>query len=126
MPVRLARVFRKSGEHYKAQRLYEWILSRHDSTAAKVGLAAVHEDKGRHAVALTHYEEVLSKEPNNPYALRGIARTLSSLDRAEVAIEAYGKAYLRSRSPGDAAAAADGLDRARAKLSRGRSRWLAP
>lgn len=121
VPVRLARVFRKSGEHYKAQRLYEWILARHASTAAKVGLAAVHEDKRRHAVALKLYEEVLSKEPNNPYALRGIARTLSSLDHAEEAVEAYRKSYLRSRSPGTAAAAADGLDRTRARLRRGRS-----
>lgn len=81
VPIRLARVFRKSGQHYKAQRMYEWILERHDSPAAKVGLAAVHEDKHRHTVALGLYEEVLSQNPNYPYALRGIARTLSSLDR---------------------------------------------
>ncbi len=118
VPVRLARVFRRSGQHYKAQRLYEWILARHDSTAAKVGLAAVHEDKRRHSVALTLYEEILSREPNNPYALRGIARTLSSLDRAEEAVEAYGKALERAESSGAAAAASAGLERARGKLRR--------
>lgn len=92
VPINLARVFRKSGQHYKAQRMYEWILARHDSPAAKVGLAAVHEDKRRHSVALGLYEEVLSENPNNPYALRGISRTLSSLDRTEEAVEAYEKA----------------------------------
>jgi tetratricopeptide (TPR) repeat protein len=91
VPIRLARVFRKSGEHYKAQRMYEWILARHDSPAAKVGLAAVHEDKRRHSVALGLYEEVLSQNPDNPYALRGIARTLSSLDQAEEAVDTYKK-----------------------------------
>lgn len=109
VPIRLARVFRKSGEHYKAQTLYEWILARHESVAARVGLAAVHEDKRRHEVARELYEEVLSREPNNPYALRGIARTLSSLGRPDEAVEAYGSAYSRAANPKDAASAVAGL-----------------
>lgn len=119
VPIRLARVFRKSGEHYKAQRMYEWILARYDSPAAKVGLAAVHEDKRRHSVALGLYEEVLSQNPDNPYALRGITRTLSSLDRIDEAVEAYGKALERAESPNDAAAAASGLSRTRKQVGRG-------
>lgn len=108
VPIRLARVFRKCGEHYKAQRMYEWILARHDSPTAKVGLAAVHEDKRRHAVALALYEEVLSQNPSDPYALRGIARTLSSLDRPEEAVEAYQRALKRTISSGHAATAVAG------------------
>lgn len=100
VPIRLARVFRKSGQHYKAQRMYEWILDRHDIPAAKVGSAAVHEDKRRYTVALGLYEEVLSQNPNNPYALRGIARTLSSLDRPGEAVDAYEKAFERAETPG--------------------------
>lgn len=118
IPTRLARVYRVSGQLYQAQRMYEWILERHDSRAAKVGLAAVHEDKGRHSVALGLYEEVLSQNPNNPYALRGIARTLSSLDRTEEAMEAYEKALEAAESSKDAAAAAAGLEKMREELKR--------
>lgn len=100
--------------------MYEWILDRHDSPAAKVGLAAVHEDKRRHTGALGLYEEVLSQNPDNPYALRGIARTLSSLDRPAEAVNAYEKAVERAETPGDAAAAATGLDTARKKLRKRR------
>lgn len=57
VPIRLARVFRKCGEHYKAQGMYEWIRARHNSLAAKIGLAAVHEDKRRHSMAHRLYEE---------------------------------------------------------------------
>ncbi len=114
--TRLARVYRVSGQLYQAQRMYEWILERHDSRAAKVGLAAVHEDKGRHSRALGLYEEVLSQNPDNPYALRGIARTLSSLDRTEEAVEAYEKALERAESSKDAAAAVAGLKKMRKEL----------
>jgi tetratricopeptide (TPR) repeat protein len=118
IPTRLARVYRKSDQLYQAQRMYEWILERHDSRAAKVGLAAVHEDKGRHSVALGLYEEVLSQNPNNPYALRGLARTLSSLDRTEEAVEAYEKALEGAESPTDVAAAAVDLKEMREELKR--------
>ncbi len=116
IPTRLARVYRKSGQHYQAQRMYEWILERHDSRAAKVGLAAVHEDKGRHSVALRLYEEVLSRNSADPYALRGVARTLSSLDRTEEAVETYGKALEAAENSHDAADAAAGLKKTREKL----------
>lgn len=122
VPTRLARAYRKSGQHYRAQKMYEWVLARHDSRAAKVGLAAVHEDKGRHAVALALYEEVLSQSPHNPYALRGIARTLASLDRAEEASEAFKRALGAANSSEDAAAAAAGLSRVREDLRRNEKR----
>ena len=92
VPTRLARVYRKSGRLDQAQKTYEWILRHRDSLHAKVGLAAVHEDRRRHSMALELYEEVLGEDPRSPAALRGKARTLASLDRAEEAVEAYSRA----------------------------------
>lgn len=120
IPTRLARVYRASGQSYQAQRMYEWILERNDSQAARVGLAAVHEDKGRHVVALRLYEEVLSQNPHDPYALRGVARTLASLDRVEEAVEAYAKALKGAKTAKDAAAASAGLKKMRRGL---KQRW---
>lgn len=92
VPTRLARVYRKSRQLDQAQKTYEWILQHHDSVPAKVGLAAVYEDRRRHRIALKLYEEVLDQDPRNPAALRGMARTLASLDRTEEAVRAYNKA----------------------------------
>ncbi len=72
--------------------MYEWVLDRHDSPAARVGLAAVHEDDGKHVQALRLYESVLADHPGDAYALRGVARTLANLGRGEEAVEAYTKA----------------------------------
>lgn len=92
VPTRLARVYRKSGHLDQAQKTYEWILEHHDGTHAKVGLAAVYEDKRRHSIALRLYEEVLDQDPRDSAALRGKARTLASLDRIEEAVETYNRA----------------------------------
>ncbi len=89
VPTRLAAAYRLNGQLYEAQKMYEWVLERQDSRFARVGLAAVHEDNRKHVQALKLYESVLDRHPRDPYALRGAARTLASLGRAEEATEAY-------------------------------------
>ncbi len=89
VPTRLAAAYRLNGQCYEAQKMYEWVLSRHDSRFARVGLAAAYEDNGKHVRALRMYESVLDCDPHDPYALRGVARTLANLGRGEEAIEAY-------------------------------------
>lgn len=98
VPTRLARVYRKSGQLNQAQRVYEWILEHCDSVHAKVGLAAVYEDRRKHKMARQLYEEVLARDPNNPAALRGIARTLASLDKGEEAAKSYWRAGVSNGS----------------------------
>lgn len=61
VPTRLARAYRLNGQLYEAQKTYEWVLDRHDSRFAKVGLAAVHEDNRRHVQALNLYASVLDR-----------------------------------------------------------------
>ena len=129
VPTRLARVYRKSGELDLAQRTYEWVLRHNDSRFAKVGLAAVHEDCGKHARALELYEEVLARVPRDSYALRGMAKALSSLGRVEEAVEAYEEAAKVSGGEGrDFAAAVAGLENMREGLRRegetDRARWI--
>ncbi len=92
VPTRLAAAYRLNGQLYEAQKMYEWVLERQDSRFARVGLAAVHEDNRKHVQALKLYESVLDRHPRDPYALRGAARTLASLGRAEEATEAYERA----------------------------------
>jgi hypothetical protein len=100
VPTRLARVYRKCGQLHQAQKTYEWILDHHDSMHAKVGLAAVYEDKRRHSMALKLYEVVLDQDPRDPAASRGKPRTLASLDRFEEAVETYNRAeYFGRNSP---------------------------
>ena len=97
VPTRLAAAYRLNGQRYEAQKMYEWVLERHDNRFARVGLAAVHEDSGKHVQALKLYESVLADDPHNAYALRGVARTLGNLGRGEEAIEAYRKTSEASR-----------------------------
>ena len=69
IPTRLARAYRLNGQHYEAEKMYEWVLERHDSRFARVGLAAVYEDNGKHSQALMLYESVLAHHPRDAYAL---------------------------------------------------------
>jgi Flp pilus assembly protein TadD len=72
--------------------MYEWVLEHHDNNFARVALAAVHEDNGKHMKALKLYQSVLDGHPSDPCALRGMARTLARLGRGDEAHEAYKKA----------------------------------
>lgn len=110
IPTRMGAVYRAMRELDKAAGTYEWVLSHHESAYARVGLAAVREDQGRHGEALGHYEAVLAKKPGDAYALRGMARVLTSLGREEEAIAAFERS---ARFADDAAEAA----RARAALA---------
>jgi tetratricopeptide (TPR) repeat protein len=130
VPTRLARIYRKTGQLDRARLTYEWVLTYNDSRFAKVGLAAVHEACGRHTEALDLYEEVLSRIPRDPYALRGMAKALSSLRRFKEAVEAYQEAAEASgRSGKDFAAAVTGLEKMREDAQRegetDRSQWIA-
>lgn len=75
-----------------ARTVYCWILAREDNSFARVGLAAVHADTGESAKARKLYEEVLEREPANPYALMGLGRVLYALDRPAQAAETFEKA----------------------------------
>lgn len=110
VPTRLGAVYRAMRELDKAAGTYEWVLSHHESAFARVGLAAVREDQGRHEEALRHYEAVLAQKPGDAYALRGMARVLTSLGREEEAIATFERS---ARFADDAAEAA----RARAALA---------
>lgn len=92
VPTRLAAAYRLNKQPYQAQKMYEWVLEHHDSQFARVGLAAVYEDKGKHVQALKLYQSVLNRNPDNRFALRGVARTLANLGRDEEASKAYKKA----------------------------------
>ncbi len=94
VPTRLAAAYRLNGQPHKARKMYEWVLEHFDNRFARMGLATVHADEGRHAEALRLYESVLADDPNNRYALRGVARTLAKLGRNEEAREAYRRALL--------------------------------
>lgn len=118
IPTRLARVYRQSGQLDRAQRVYEWVLKKVDSQYAKVGLAAVQEEHGRHAEALELYEEVLAVDPNDSHALRGMAKTLSSLGRIDQAIDTYYRAAEAGESRKDFENAVFGLKRMREDLQR--------
>ena len=98
VPTRLAAAYRLNKQPHEAQKMYEWVLEHHDNRFARVGLAAVHGDEGRHTKALRLYESVLADDPHNRYALRGLARTLANLGRRKEAREAYEKALRASNS----------------------------
>ncbi len=129
IPTRLASIYRKNGQLDRARRTYEWVLKRDDSLYAMVGLAAVHEDCDRHSQSLELYEAVLARNPGDPYALRGLARTLSSLGQVDEAIETFYKAAEAARgSRKDFVAAVSGLERMRENLRCGgdtnRAQWI--
>lgn len=117
-PTRLARVLRDARQLDEAERMYLWVLERHDSRYAMTGLAAVYEDKGEHQKALETYEGVLERYPRDPYALRGIARTFSSLGRVDEAIRAYYEAAQTASDREDRSRAVAGLRRMRNDLLR--------
>jgi hypothetical protein len=54
-----------------------------------VGLAAIYKDKKRLRDGLKLCDEVLAREPRNPYALRCRAGILSELDRGSEAAESF-------------------------------------
>jgi tetratricopeptide (TPR) repeat protein len=90
VPMKLAAAYRLNGQFYEAQKMYEWILNHHDSRIARMELAAVYEDSGKHSKALKLYKEwVLTRDPHDARALHGVARTLRKLGRGEEAHEAY-------------------------------------
>lgn len=117
VPTRLAAVYREIGQTRKARELYEWVLKRQESRYARVGLAAVLEDEGKSTEALALYEEVLERSPNDSYALKGIARSLSKLGRIDEAIEAYESAATKGDTQKDTAFAVDGLQKIRVRLA---------
>jgi tetratricopeptide (TPR) repeat protein len=118
VPTRLAAVYRAQDKPAQAPRVYEWVLSHHDSPFARVGLAAVREDQGRHEEALGHYERVLSERPKDAYALRGVGRVLSSLGRDEEAIATFERAARLADDAGAAERARSSLARLKAALER--------
>lgn len=88
----LAATYRAYKQLGKAEKVYRWLLAREDSTHARVGLAAVYTDTARPAMARELYEEVLDREPANPYALMGLGRVLYALDLPDEAVETFEKA----------------------------------
>jgi tetratricopeptide (TPR) repeat protein len=118
VPTRLGGVYRAMGEPDEAAKVYEWVLSHHDSHFARVGLAAVREDQGHHEEALEHYEMVLASHLGDSYALKGMARVLASLGREEEAIAAFERAAYLADDAADAARARAGLARLKAALER--------
>lgn len=118
VPTRLAAAYRLNGQLYEAQKMYEWVLERHESRFARVGLAAVHEDNGKHVQALDLYKSVLAHYPRDAYALRGVARTLASLGRIEEAVEAFEKAVEAGKDRNNAAAVLSALEKMREELRR--------
>lgn len=118
VPTRLGGVYRAMGEPDEAAKVYEWVLSHHDSRFARVGLAAVREDQGHHEEALEHYEMVLASHLGDSYALKGMARVLASLGREEEAIAAFERAAYLADDAADAARARAGLARLKGALER--------
>ncbi len=43
VPMKLAAAYKRNGQFYESQKMYEWVLKHHDSRIAKAELAAVHE-----------------------------------------------------------------------------------
>ncbi len=81
-PMKLAAAYRLNGQLHEAQKMYEWVLGHHDNRTARMGLAAVHEDKGDYSKALKLYKEwVRTRDPYDAGALQGVARTLRRLGR---------------------------------------------
>lgn len=98
--IELAAVHRTMRQRDEAQRIYEWILERdHEHPMAKVGLAAVYKDQKKCRDGLRLCNEVLSKEPHNPYALRCRAGILSELDRGGEAAESFAASFQAGRTP---------------------------
>jgi tetratricopeptide (TPR) repeat protein len=95
--IELAAVQRTMRQRDEAQRIYEWILKRDDEhSIAKVGLAAIYKDRKRLRDGLKLCDEVLVKDPHNPYALRCRAGILSELDRGSEAAESFENSFRAS------------------------------
>jgi tetratricopeptide (TPR) repeat protein len=92
--IELAAVHRSLRQRDEAERIYTWILRREQNSAAKIGLAALYKDRKRLRDGLKLCDEVLAKEPRNPYALRCRASILSELDRGAEAAESFGKSFI--------------------------------
>ncbi len=97
VPTRIAALYRRSGRLYAAEKMYEWVLDRHDNRSARLGLAAVHEDNGEHSKALRLYRSALERYPREVYTLRGVVRTLANLGRDREAREAQKEVRRASR-----------------------------
>lgn len=109
----LAATYRACKQLEKAEKVYRWVLTREDSTFARVGLAAVYADTKRPAKARKLYEEVLDQEPVNSYALMGLGRVFYNLDLPEQAIEVFEKAAKFSEDRRTARDAVDELKKMR-------------
>jgi tetratricopeptide (TPR) repeat protein len=44
VPMKLAAAYKRNGQFYESQKMYEWVLKHHDSRVAKTELALLHED----------------------------------------------------------------------------------
>ncbi len=126
--TRLARVYRCKRELDKAEETYRRALRLEDSRFAKVGLAAVLQDKDRPLEAKEMYREVLARYPDDAFALRGLGRTLASLGRYEEATEAFERAADAAEGPKDRNAAKRALAAMRKRFLREgddkRARWV--
>jgi tetratricopeptide (TPR) repeat protein len=126
--TRLARVYRFQKNLDAAEETYRRALKLDNSRFAKVGLAAVLQDKVRPTEALDLYEEVLSRYPRDAYALRGSGRTLASLGRNEEATLAFQKAGDEAKNQKERAAIRRELTVMRDRFSRAgdteRARWV--
>jgi len=45
VPMKLAAAYKRNGQFYESQKMYEWVLKHHDSRIAKTELAVLHEDR---------------------------------------------------------------------------------
>lgn len=91
--IELAAVHRTLRQRDEAERSYEWVLRRRESSAAKIGLVAIYKDKKRLRDGLKLCEEVIELEPHNYYALRCRAGILSELDRGVEAMESFERSF---------------------------------
>ena len=88
----LAAAYRRCQRWADAERLYEEVLTLHDTPVARVGLAAVYRDQRRLQEARSILEKVLRGNPNNGYALRALAGVYSDLEKPEEANRAMARA----------------------------------
>jgi tetratricopeptide (TPR) repeat protein len=107
VPMKLAAAYRRNGQYYESQKMYEWVLKHHDSRIARtelgavreemLALAAVHEVNCKRSEALKLYEELVHSDPHDMRALRGVARMLVKLGRGVETREAYNRVRRASR-----------------------------
>jgi tetratricopeptide (TPR) repeat protein len=82
----LGAAYRHRGELDKAKKVYEDSLQISKNKVSQIGLAAVYRDFREYGAATALYNEVLSLDPNEPYALNGLGGVYSDigqLDKAE-------------------------------------------